>query len=287
MAVAAAGRRVWLYSRLAGSVSEVDSTTNRVLQTTLVRANPAGINAFTGPVLAADAGGAWLVGRDERRSRDVLARISSAGGEHDEVLDGRPVAVEVGYDSVWVLLQHTTGSELRRLAPVTGDVTGTRRFPGLRLDSLAAGLGHVWAMSSSTATLYRVDPHSLAVTGHVDLGARSGRPWVSLGHVWVAISDLGGDTLLVDPHSLVYMGLGCCALTHDSYDTGGFGSTWSIAAGNGAVVRWDGQSYQVDKQIQVTGAPFYDGSCLTSIVSAAGAVWVTLAQSINYTCNLR
>ena len=56
----------------------------------------------------------------------------------------------------------------------------------------------------------------------------------------------------------------------------GFGSTWSIDSATGTVVRWDGTTYQVDKVIQITDPPFYDGSCLTSIAVGAGAVWVTL-----------
>ena len=78
------------------------------------------------------------------------------------------------------------------------------RFPaGVHVDGLALGFGAVWVVSSSTATLYRIGPTVLAVTGHVDVGTKAGRPGAWLGHVWVAVSDSGGDTVVVDPQTLV------------------------------------------------------------------------------------
>jgi len=36
---------------------------------------------------------------------------------------------------------------------------------------------------------------------------------------------------------------------------------------------------------QVTDAPYYDGSCLTSITAGGGAVWVALAPAVDNACN--
>jgi DNA-binding beta-propeller fold protein YncE len=289
MAVAAAGSRVWVYSRVSRSISEVDSTTNRVLHTTRVRAKPPDISALHGPVLAADRHGAWLIGFDARR-RFLLARLPIDGSaERDIVLDGRPEAVTVGDGSVWVLARGAHGAELHRLDASTGQTTALERFSGLRIDSLTVGLGAVWGVSSSTAVLYRIDPRSLVITRHADLGTTAGQPRVWFGSVWVSTSDHGGDTMLVDPDRLVSFGpFGCCPLRHDSYDVGGFGSTWVVDSAKGAVIRWDDQTFRIAKQLQITDSPSYDGSCLTSIVTGAQAVWVTLARPNHYYgCELR
>ena len=38
--------------------------------------------------------------------------------------------------------------------------------------------------------------------------------------------------------------------------------------------------------VPVTDAPSYDGNCMTSLAADAVAIWVTLAPSIQGTCNL-
>ena len=283
-AVAVAGRHVWVYARAAGTVSEIDPSAGRVRYSTAVPTIPTDLSTLTGPVLAADPEGAWIVGVDSH-NRFLLTRVRVGGGRRDFALDGRPEAVAVGDRAVWVLVRGARGDQLLRVDPQSGKVTRRARFrAGSHVDGLALGLGSVWAVASSTAMLYRVDPRSVAVSGKVDLGTRAGRPSVRFGAVWAQLSDRGGDTVLVDPRTLAVDHLDCCPLKRDSFDAGGFGSTWSIDSATGTVVRWDGTTYQVDKVIQITDPPFYDGSCLTSIAVGAGAVWVTLEPSLNYAC---
>src|SRR5204862_484130 len=92
---------------------------------------------------------------------------------------------------------------LVRIDPGTNQAGGSiirKRFPtSSRIDALTAGLGSVWVGSSSTATLYRIDPRSRRVTGSVDLGERAARPEVVLGSIWVGLADSGGDTVIVRP----------------------------------------------------------------------------------------
>ena len=73
-AVAVGGRSVWVYNAADPSVSEIDPATDTVRHTTSVIAAPTRLDAFSGPVLAADAGGAWLVGTDAR-GRSYLTRV--------------------------------------------------------------------------------------------------------------------------------------------------------------------------------------------------------------------
>ena len=61
-----------------------------------------------------------------------------------------------------------------RIDPATGEPTKRTRFPSSgSIDGLAAGLGSVWVVASSSGVLYRIDPRSGAVTGRVDLGERA------------------------------------------------------------------------------------------------------------------
>ena len=285
MAVAAAHNRVWEYSRYGtNSVSELDPE-GHLLHTTDIPTSPVDLTALAGPVLAADANGAWIVG-DDPRGRSLLTRVRmGGGGERSYPLERQPRAVAVDGGAVWVLGRGAPEDELLRLDPATGRVTGRVRFPaGVHVDGLALGFGAVWVVSSSTATLYRIGPTALAVTGQVDVGTKAGRPGAWLGHVWVAVSDNGGDTIVVEPQTLVPYPLGCCPLKRNSFIVGGLGSTWGIDAAAGKVIRWN-SAYILDKVIQVTDPPFYDGSCLTSISAGAGAVWVTLGPALGYACS--
>jgi DNA-binding beta-propeller fold protein YncE len=285
MAAAAGGSSVWVYNHLDGTVSEIDARTAEVRQTTDVSARPVELDLLTGPVLAADERGAWIIGVDGN-SRPVLTRIlSGARGAHDYLLDREPRAVAIGAGAVWVLGAGARDFQVLRIDPATGEVTARTRFPASsRVTSLDVGLGAVWVVSSSSAMLYRINPRSAAVTRRTDLGQRAGLPEVQFGAVWVSVSDAGGTTLLVDPRTLtVVQQLSCCAPGKQD-DVDAFGSTWSSDWPSGTVVRWDGTTYRVVDAIAVTDPPLYDGLCLTSIAAGADAIWVTLAPSVNHAC---
>ena len=82
--------------------------------------------------------------------------------------------------------------------------------------------------------------------------------------------------------------MGCCpgdvglVGTVGADSAGAFGSVWGYNVGDGEVQRWNPPS--LAHVIQVTDAPFYDGSCMTSIATSGDAVWVTLAGAIGYGC---
>jgi hypothetical protein len=291
MAAAVGGGSVWVYNDFDDTVSEVDAETNEVRMTADVSAQPVDLGLLTGPVLAADDDGAWLVGVDGR-GRSLLTRVLSGGrGARAYPLDRVPRAVAVGEGAVWVLGAGKRDYQVLRVDPDTGRVTARTRFPSSsRVTSLDVGLGAVWVLSSSSAMLYRINPRSAAVTGRTDLGQRAGRPEVQFGAVWVAVSDAGGRTLLVEPRTLgVVRDLSCCAPANQD-DVDGFGSDWTSDWPSGRVIRWDPTTYQPVGTIAVTDPPLYGGLCLTAIAAGADAVWVTLAPPIQsapfrYTCS--
>jgi DNA-binding beta-propeller fold protein YncE len=279
-ATAVGGSSVWVYNHFDRTVSEIDARTNEVRHTTAISATSVDLGLLTGPVLAPDDDGAWIIGVDGN-SRPVLTRVlSGARGAHEYLLDREPRALAIGFGAVWVLGVGARDYQVLRVDPATGEVTARTRFPASSgVTSLDVGLGAVWVVSSSSATLYRINPRSAAVTGRTDLGQRAGPPEVQFGAVWVSVSDAGGTTVLVDPRTLrVALVLACCAPGQQD-DVDAFGSDWASDWPSGSVVRWDPATYQPVDTVAVTDPPLFGGLCLTSITAGAGAVWVTLAPS--------
>ena len=286
-AAAVGGRSVWVYNDSGLAVTEIDAATEAVRHTTTVPFAWRHPNAFSGPVLAADTGGAWLVGAD-LRGRSYLTRVfSGTRGKRVYRLNGvrAPLGVAVGYGAVWVVIRGARHNQVLRIDPATGKVTKHIPFPSrVPVDGIAAGLGSVWVLASSTATLYRINPRSPAVVEPTDLGGRAARPEVVLGAIWVGLFDSGGSTVVVDPRTAqVDYVLDCCSPAR-GYFTGAADSIWTYDMPTGTVERWDGQTHQEASNIHVASPPFYGGLCLTSIAAGAGAVWVTVAPSSNYGC---
>jgi hypothetical protein len=279
---AAGGHSVWVYNKDSGTIFEVDAGTNRVLKTTTISGPTPDqcCSLFTGPVLAADASGAWFVnGRASDEPR--LTHMSAGGGRTREYpLDLTPTGVAVGGGAVWVVGYRGRDHQVLRVDPATGGVTRTRFPARSRVDSIAFGYGAVWAMSSSTATLYRIDPRTARRTRSVEVGSgRATRPEI-IGYVhgiWLRLTQGGGMDVNVDPSTVT------------SQFGGSFGAAdWGEYSGDLAALWWyDWPTGTVDRQqaangpirtIRVTdSAPQSGGPCLTSITSGSGSLWVTAA----------
>jgi len=283
VALASRGPVVWVYSA-AGVVSQVDARTNRVVQSTHVSVHRADSRAATGPLLAADAHGAWLVGVD-RRERSLLTLVPPGGGRRDYRLALRPEGVAAGLGAVWVVGRARRDDELLRLNPATGTSSVQARFPvSARVDSITVAFHDVWLVSSTTAMLYRVDPR-LGSVDRVNLGRKASPPQATAGRIWVGIVNDGGagDTVLVNARTLALVqSLGCCGI--GSLGVSAFGSLWGYDVKDGTLQRWNPLSYDLTHVVRVTDPPFYDGGCMTSIAAAGGAVWVTLTFAINNSC---
>jgi hypothetical protein len=288
MALAASGQTVWVYSRKASMVSEVDAQTNRLLHPPGISVNRPVDLPLMGPVLAADSHGAWVVGRGHR-GRGVLTLVSSGGDAREYPLGGRPMAVVTGLHAVWVLDDGARHDRLLRLNPATGKTTVQARLPASsHIDTLAYGFRDLWAVDSKTAILYRIDPR-LNHVDHLDLGwRRAGRPAALDGNIWVGVSHSGGGgkTALVNPNTLQWAGYydGGVDTGISADSAGAFGSVWGFDVSAGQLERWDPPNLAPHGATPVTDAPYLDGSCMTSVAAADGAVWVTLAASVANAC---
>jgi streptogramin lyase len=197
------------------------------------------------------------------------------------------VAVATGLHAIWVLDDGSRFDRLLRLDPATGKVKVQARLPvASRLSSMTVGFGDLWLVGERTALLYRVDPRSGSVH-HVILGRRAGRPAALQGNIWVGVTNIrGGETLLVDPSTLLPVNTldgGVDPTGIGTNAAGAFRSVWGYDVADGEVQRWHPPN--LAGLVDVTHAPKYDGSCMTSLVAGGGAIWVTLAPSLDYTCN--
>jgi protein kinase-like protein len=279
---AVGGRSVWVYSNEKRTVSEIDSATNAVRRTIAVSTYPADVDFLSGPVIAADDRGAWLVGFELDTGRNLLTRILA--GVRDPVeyrLPQAPTAVAVGAGVVWVLTRDERGNVVLGVDPQSGAVTSTTRLPTFEATSLGVGEGGVWVASSTGADFYRIDTRSAKVTGTRDLGNCAGPPVVGFGAVWMCVCNPGSSMLRINPRTLRNSLSQNSVPAQNGHFVTGHGSLWWADIPSGAVMRWSPVSGKLIRTIRVTPTtPIPDGRGLISTAIAVGAdsIWVTVGQ---------
>ncbi|HEU5216632.1 MAG TPA: serine/threonine-protein kinase [Gaiellaceae bacterium] len=295
---AGADTTVWVYSRGSGTISQVDGATNQIVGDRTPVALPAECcSLFTGPVLAAaargDASGAWFVeGGSASRRAHLVHVLFGRHRPHEFPLDLTPTGVAAFGSAVWVVGHTQRGYQVQRIDPVSGRVQARTRFPAsARVDSIAFGYGHVWVLSSATATLYKIDPRMGPPVGKLVVAhSRATRPEILPRgqNIFVRVTGGGGTTVSVEPSPLhVDGGERDGPASWEEYE-GTLGWLWWYDSAYGVVSRQEGPSTPVD-QIPVTRhgpaaiALFkHDvlspgGPCLTSMAEAAASIWVTVA----------
>jgi streptogramin lyase len=293
-AVAVGGDSVWVH--VHGAILELDPRNNEIRHTTRISTLPLSLSTGTGPVLAADAGGAWLVGfgSDDGAFRDRLTRVLAGGrGKQDYPIDGRPVAVAVGEGAVWVLARRQMDSAVLRIDAATGAVLGTTLVRSSRgagsdrgqqpvADGLAVGDGGVFVMESGTATLHRVDVGTGRVTASRDLGDFASPPAVAYDSVWVCAADPGSSILRLKPSTLDTLVQLHSIPAENGRFAIGHGALWRHDVPSGNVVRFDPADGRMVGTIRVTPTPPEPAARLglepTAIAAGAGAIWVTVSD---------
>jgi DNA-binding beta-propeller fold protein YncE len=280
---------VWVYNLVDRSVSEVDSATNEVRHSTPVSTVPGDINPAAGTMLAADPGGAWLIGSAEKgypaSGPHLLTRVPLGGGELREYrLDSAPAAVAVGEGAVWVLLAGAKGhaAEVLRIDPRTGEVTG--RTP-LSFYTPAGGLdvgeGAVFVMDGEKARLYRIDVRSGGIRKR-DVGDFATPPLVAFGSLWICVADPGSSMLRLNPRTLRNtMAINTIPAEGGRFAVG-YGALWRHDVPTGAVIRFDSRTGRVAGTIRVTPPPnaMFEVEHLTptAVAAGAGGIWVAVAK---------
>jgi Protein kinase domain len=277
------GERVWVYNNTDHSVSEVDAVEEEVLHTTEIETIPDDVTPISGPVLAADASGAWVVGYDYTRSRGAVTQVLPDGaGTREYSIAGHPKGIAVAEGAIWVIVTGLPGSAVLRLDPRTGDVARQTRLnsnPDAAGGGLAVGGGAVWAMDAGIATLYRVDLESGAVRSR-DLGEVAAPPVAGFGSIWVCAANPGSSMLRIDPATFRTTFAINSIPAEDGRFAVGLGGLWRHDVPSGNVMRFNTTTGRVVRTIRVTPAPpdARDEVVIapTAVVAGAGGLWVTV-----------
>jgi predicted Ser/Thr protein kinase len=281
---------VWVYSRGDGAITEIDGYRSRRVETTHVSLPAECCGLYTGPVLAADATGAWFVegGNGGHQTRLVHLFVGDRPPvAYPLAITATGVAVPPHGGTVWVVGHNKRGDEVLRVDPTDGHVTATAHFPtSAQIDSIAFGYGRVWVLSSAQATLYKIDPRSptrpagTLVVAH----SRAARPEIMPRgrDLWVRVADAAGTGYSIDPHSLRILWTQQWGRPDFEENEGQLGSLWWYDWRTGEVYRQETANTRA-KKIHVTrSTPGAGGPCLTSIAVALGSIWVTVAPSSHH-----
>jgi serine/threonine-protein kinase len=292
-AVAVGGQTAWVYNVTEGTVSAIDTATNEVERVSRISSAPTESAFWNGPLIAADAAGAWVVG--SRGDQGVLTRVRVGSPYHLEYplpSAQTPVAVALGLGSIWVLARNADlfggASEevLLRISPGTGAVAARAVLPGSpgqgggTVFGIAVGEGAVWVTNAEAGVLYRIDPASSAITGRVELGGVLIPPSIAYGFVWASVTGPERTELLrVHPPSLrvTRVDATCACLDVAASD----GSVWWNGVQSGAIERIDPRSARVVSTTRVTSAgsraALLGSAASASIAAGADAVWATVS----------
>jgi hypothetical protein len=278
---AGADYTVWVYNRGGGSITQIYGVTNRIVEKTPVSLPAECCSLFTGPVLAADASGAWFVqGGIAGRARLVHVPVGLLG-KREYPLRIIPTGVAVGGGAVWVVGHDSREDEVLRIDPDTGGVTATARFRrSAGVDSIAFGYRAVWVLSSATATLYKIDPRSAHLAGSVEVAhSRATRPEIMPrgGDIFVRVTGGGGTTYSIAPPRLNVMSAEIDGPPSWEENEGQLGSLWWYHQPTGVVNRQEVAGGPIIAIRVTSSRPTAGGPCLTSMTVGSGSLWVTAA----------
>jgi tRNA A-37 threonylcarbamoyl transferase component Bud32/streptogramin lyase len=278
--VAVGGGSVWAYNAGDETVSEIDPRSDELRRTTRLNTSASDLSLENGPLLAADAGGAWLVGFDVVRGRFLLTRVYSGGrGKREYFLDMNLISVAAADGAVWVLGQRRGTGLVLRIDPRNGRVVGKRPVPdwmfGSEGQGLAVGGGFVWITNASGGMVYRLDFRTGAA-GHAKFGSLVTRPAFGFGRLWLCSWDgRRAGMVRVDPRTLRDEFAREALPAEEGHFAVGYGSLWRHDVPSGTLMRFRPQNGDPAGLVPVLrkGGPL----AVTSIATGAGRVWLSVS----------
>jgi YVTN family beta-propeller protein len=261
-AVAAAGS-LWVANLEDRTVTRIDLSSRRILQSIPIGGTPT--------ALAATPGAVWV--------SDTTGQISRIDPEYDRpVPTGQlPAVSSLPVGSAWSMLP-ASGSiwitdpdgYVAQIDLGSGQTTGAKVDVGNEPSAVAAGAAWLWVANSADGTVTRIDPETQVVAATIPVGHGPDAVAVNAAGVWVA--NAGDDTLVrINPDTdavaaTAPVGDGPAAVLATAT------ALWVANARDDTVMRLDPRSGAVTKTIHLGGSP-------TALVSAAGRVWVTVAPA--------
>jgi YVTN family beta-propeller protein len=271
----AEGRGALWVSTGTGTLVRIDEHTRRITRRLHIGAVAGGVGVGAGAVWAAVPGGGWwgvgtVVRVDPNPDQGTSSVVVRSGDGGDAFARPTPTSLAVGAGHVYV---NGIGSSVV-------EVTGKRRtvipLGGRRaVDGLAFGAGALWATSSATDELLRIDPATRRVVAAVHIASVPGRrvagPYgvaAGAGAIWVADS-LANAVTRVDPAMNAVMATipvgrrpTQIAVAKDA--------VWVLEAGNRSIAHIDPRTNRVARRIPL-GAP------VAALAAGDGAVWAAAA----------
>jgi DNA-binding beta-propeller fold protein YncE len=247
-------RAVWVTSAADGTLSAVDSETQKVISKQQVGRGVSGVTIGAGSV--------WVTNPE---AGDVL-RVDPAGRVTARIpVGGRPGAIVAGGGRIWVADEG--GAGVTAIDAHKARIIRRGLAPHAAPLRLATGAGGLWVSSATTGTVRRIDLGTLAV-GPPILAGR-GPAGVTVGHglVWVANSRSSTVTR-VDPATHTTLGEPIQVGERPGGIDAGTEAVWVASAADDSVVRLDLASGEP------IGNPVAVGPKPGAVVVGPEAVWV-------------
>jgi DNA-binding beta-propeller fold protein YncE len=269
--VVAAGDTAWVATVDSTSVTGVSARTRSITRTVPLRGSADAIAVGEGSVWVADGRRGWvsrIAAGYERVTQRIRVPVSDRAARPTGRLLAPRASLAVGDGAVWL----ANGSDsLVRIDPATGKVAALPA--GRRVEAVTEAGGVVWALSSRSASVLRVDARSGRVTDRIPLVTRRGgeAPFpvaiaAAAGSVWVlngntaSVTQIDGRTLRVG--STIPIGI-----DRVPTDIAASGDTAWISNGDGSVARIEAGARRA-REIRV-------GESLERVAAAGATVWVT------------
>jgi streptogramin lyase len=281
-ATAVRGGTVWAFNHGDETIVEVDPRTDEVLHTTRLPVVATDLGFGNGPLLAADARGAWMIGTDLEDGQSRLVSIPRGGRGIRTYSYGLQLnGVAAARGSIWLVGRSGRNGAVLRVDPATGRVLDRRPLPwwmlGAEGQGLAVGGGFVWVTNASGAEVYRLDFRT-GKTRTAKFGSFISRPAFGFGRLWLCSWDgEHGLMVRVDPRTLRNELERDALPAEEGHFAVGFGSLWRHDIPSGTVMRFSPRTGDPDGLIPLLKKR--PGAALlyvSSISAGAGGVWVSI-----------
>jgi streptogramin lyase len=269
--VAAGRETAWVASVDSTAVTGVNSRTGSILRTVPLSGNADAIAVGEGSVWVADARRGLLARIPEGYER-VTQRIrfprSSSAARPSGRLQAPRASLAVGAGAAWLT---NRSRSILRIDSQTGDPT---RIPiGRPLDGVSASPDGIWAISSGSATVVRVDPRSESPTDRIAIAARPGAEApvpVAIAATSRAVWVLNANTATVtqiDPRTLGVVTTIPIGVDRVPTDIAAVGGTAWVSNADGSLARIEAGARDAG-EIRV-------GESLERVAAGGTTVWVT------------
>jgi streptogramin lyase len=254
--ITADGQGAWVTSERDGTVTRLDPDTGKQLRQVALRRGISGIAI----------GSKWLWVTDPRRHE--LLRLDAKTLRHKQAIPipGAPGPIALSSQPRRVWIADEDGKGIAVVNAEDGRRIRTQLPPLAAPLRLAVGAGGLWASSSSTASVRRIDLGSLDPGEPILAGPRPAGITVAHGAVWVTNPPRGTvteiDPSLREVRAQVEVG------SKPGGIDAGTSAVWVANAADGTVTRIDLQSGEVD------GDPIKVGPEPGAVAVGGEAVWV-------------